>query len=175
MDRLQQALRVAERSRHKVAVLFLDLDRFKNINDTLGHATGDTLLQEVARRTRHVVRDMDTVGRTGGDEFVMILPELADNAQAALIAERVLDALRQPFQLDGHQLVITASIGISVSPDDGRDAQLLLKNADMAMYEAKAQGRNNYRFFTERMTAEVRQRLLLETACAARWGGRSCT
>lgn len=162
MDRLQQSLRVAERSRHKVAVLFLDLDRFKNINDTLGHATGDTLLQEVARRTRHVVREMDTVGRTGGDEFVMILPELADNAQAALIAERVLDALRQPFQLDGHQLVITASIGISVSPDDGRDAQLLLKNADMAMYEAKAQGRNNYRFFTERMTAEVRQRLLLE-------------
>jgi diguanylate cyclase (GGDEF)-like protein/PAS domain S-box-containing protein len=162
MDRLQQSLRVAERSRHKVAVLFMDLDRFKNINDTLGHATGDTLLQEVARRTRAVVRDMDTVGRTGGDEFVMILPELADNAQAALIAERVILALREPFILDGHQLVITASIGISISPDDGRDAQLLLKNADMAMYEAKAQGRNNYRFFTERMTAEVRQRLLLE-------------
>lgn len=162
MDRLQQSLRVAERSRHKVAVLFMDLDRFKNINDTLGHATGDTLLQEVARRTRAVVREMDTVGRTGGDEFVMILPELADNAQAALIAERVLDTLRQPFVLDGHQLVITASIGISISPDDGKDAQLLLKNADMAMYEAKAQGRNNYRFFTERMTAEVRQRLLME-------------
>ena len=162
MDRLQQSLRVAERSGHKVAVLFLDLDRFKNINDTLGHATGDTLLQEVARRTRAVVREMDTVGRTGGDEFVMILPELADNAPAALIAERVLAALRQPFHLDGHQLVITASIGISISPDDGKDAQMLLKNADMAMYEAKAQGRNNYHFFTERMTAEVRQRLLLE-------------
>ena len=141
----------------------MDLDRFKNINDSLGHATGDALLQAVARRTRGELRDMDTVGRTGGDEFVIILPELDDSDQAAGVAERILEALQAPFSVDGHQLVITASIGIAISPEDGSSAALLLKNADMAMYEAKAGGRNNFCFFSRHMTQQANERLLLES------------
>ncbi|MFC3626705.1 EAL domain-containing protein [Vogesella amnigena] len=166
-DRLQQSLRASSRSGHKVAVLFMDLDRFKNINDSLGHATGDALLQAVARRTRGELRDMDTVGRTGGDEFVIILPELVDSDQAAGVAERILEALQAPFSVDGHQLVITASIGIAISPEDGSNAALLLKNADMAMYEAKAGGRNNFCFFSRHMTQQANERLLLESQLRA--------
>ncbi|MFC3532757.1 EAL domain-containing protein [Vogesella facilis] len=162
-DRLQQSLHLAGRGGHQVAVLFMDLDRFKNINDSLGHATGDALLKAVAQRTRGELRDMDTVGRTGGDEFVIILPELADSAQAASVAERILEALQAPFSLDGHQLVVSASIGIAISPDDGHSAELLLKNADMAMYDAKAGGRNGFRFFTRHMTQAANERLLLES------------
>ncbi|WP_217450693.1 bifunctional diguanylate cyclase/phosphodiesterase [Vogesella oryzae] len=162
-DRLQQSLHIAQRASHKVAVLFMDLDRFKNINDSLGHATGDALLKAVAQRTRGELRDMDTVGRTGGDEFVIILPELTDSAQAASVAERILEALQAPFSLGGQQLVISASIGIAIYPDDGHGAELLLKNADMAMYDAKASGRNSFRFFTLQMTQEANQRLLLES------------
>ncbi|MDC7715325.1 EAL domain-containing protein [Vogesella sp. LYT5W] len=161
-DRLQQSLHLAERKQHKVAVLFMDLDRFKNVNDTLGHDAGDELLRQVAGRTQHMLREMDTVGRTGGDEFVIILPELADSAQAGLVAERVLQVLEAPFTIRGHTLVISASIGIAVAPADGGSPALLLKNADMAMYQAKASGRNAFRFFDPGMTAEVSERLLLE-------------
>ncbi len=161
-DRLQQSLRLAERKQHTVAVLFMDLDRFKNVNDTLGHDAGDELLRQVASRTRHMLREMDTVGRTGGDEFVIILPELADSAQAGLVAERVLQVLEAPFTLRGHTLVISASIGIAVAPTDGASPEALLKNADMAMYQAKANGRNAFCFFDASMTAEVSERLLLE-------------
>ncbi|SCK11545.1 EAL domain-containing protein [Vogesella sp. LIG4] len=170
-DRLQQALRLAHRGDGKVAVLFMDLDRFKNINDSLGHATGDALLQAVARRTHGELRDMDTVGRTGGDEFVIILPELSDSAQAASVAERILEALQAPFSLDGHQLVVSASIGIAISPDDGSNAALLLKNADMAMYEAKAAGRNNFHFFNRHMTRQANERLQLEGRLRAALAG----
>ncbi|WP_374498212.1 bifunctional diguanylate cyclase/phosphodiesterase [Vogesella indigofera] len=161
-DRLQQSLHLAERKQHAVAVLFMDLDRFKNVNDTLGHDAGDELLRQVASRTQHMLREMDTVGRTGGDEFVIILPELSGSAQAGMVAERVLQVLEAPFTLRGHTLVISASIGIAVSPADGSSPEVLLKNADMAMYQAKASGRNAFRFFTASMTAEVSERLLLE-------------
>ena len=161
-DRLLQALRIAERKHHQVAVLFMDLDRFKNVNDTLGHDAGDQLLCEVALRTKDTLREMDTVGRTGGDEFVIILPELDGMTQAALVAERILYALSKPFDIQGHTIVTSASIGIAISPNDGKSPDILLKNADMAMYGAKADGRNTFRFFTPSMTAEVSERLLLE-------------
>lgn len=144
-------------------MLFVDLDHFKNINDTLGHNKGDELLKQVASRLYGAVRELDTVGRTGGDEFVLILPAISQPDEAAQVAERILRAMQTPFDLGGASLVVGCSIGISLLPDDGQDIQTLLMNADLAMYHAKSQGRNTFRFYTREMNSQVAERLQLET------------
>ena len=150
-DRMERAIALAIRQSKKVAVLFLDLDGFKPINDRHGHATGDKLLQSVTLRLCACVRDCDTVSRLGGDEFVILLNDIADNEDAAVIARRVLRDISKPHVIDGKSLRVTASLGISVHPEDGSDADTLLKHADMAMYQAKAGGRNEFAFYSERM------------------------
>ena len=161
-DRIAQAISHAERNRSQVAVLFLDLDRFKNVNDSLGHSVGDKLLQEVARRLRGCMRASDTVSRQGGDEFVILMPDVADPADIARGAQKMLDAVASAYAIDGHELITTPSIGISVYPSDGEDVETLLKNADAAMYHAKESGRNNYQFFTQDMNTRALERLSLE-------------
>ncbi|MDP5240956.1 EAL domain-containing protein [Uliginosibacterium sp. 31-16] len=161
-DRLEQALGRAERSGSMLALLFLDLDRFKTINDSLGHLVGDRLLQSVAERLQHCVRDTDTICRQGGDEFIIVLPEIQDTEAPARIAEKILRRLAEPFEVDSHVLGTSFSIGIAVYPDDGTDADTLMKNADTAMYHAKENGRNTYRFFTETMNANALDRLQVE-------------
>src|SRR6202171_3546133 len=143
-DRLTQAVAVAHRHRQKLAVLFLDVDRFKHINDSLGHAIGDRLLQSVAQRLLACVRSSDTVSRQGGDEFVILLSELTHAQDAAVIADKILQALSTPHHIDDHNLHLTVSIGIVTYPDDGTEAETLMQNADFAMYDAKDNGRNNY-------------------------------
>ena len=161
-DRLDQALTQAGRSRQRLAVMFLDLDRFKNINDTLGHAVGDLLLKHVAEHLRKAVRAVDTVSRLGGDEFVVVLHEIERPDDAAMVAEKIITSLAIAVTLEGHQLHATPSIGISVFPDDGVEAYELMKNADTAMYHAKASGRNNFQFFTAKMNKESMQSFNLE-------------
>jgi len=162
LDRLQVALAHARRHGGTVAVMFLDLDQFKLINDTLGHGAGDRLLKGVADRLRACVREVDTVGRLGGDEFTLLLPEVGRGEDAAKIAEKILDAVGRPFQLDGRELFVTTSIGIGVHPSDGDDPETLLKSADSAMYRAKELGRNNYQLFTAAMNERAMSRLSLE-------------
>ena len=162
-DRLEQALTRSERSGNTLALLFLDLDRFKTINDSLGHLAGDRLLQAVAERLRHCVRESDTICRQGGDEFIIVLPEVNDAEVPARVAEKILRRLAEPFEIDGNVLGTSFSIGIAVYPDDGRQADVLMKNADTAMYHAKESGRNTYRFFTETMNANALERLQVET------------
>ncbi|MGE0383775.1 MAG: diguanylate cyclase [Gammaproteobacteria bacterium] len=145
-DRLDQALIRAARERGRAALLFLDLDGFKQVNDTLGHAAGDELLRMLADRIREVLRRADTAARLGGDEFVVVLADLQSNDDAALLAGRLLEALATPFEIDGRSVPVSASIGIGVYPDDGTDRKALLEAADAAMYRAKAEGRNRYRF-----------------------------
>lgn len=147
-DRLRQAGRLAARNHHSVALLFLDLDRFKAVNDSFGHAVGDLLLQAVAGRLKDCMRESDTVARLAGDEFTIILPHITARADAAMVAEKILAALATPFQLDGHEIRTSASIGIALYPDDARDEEDLVKLADAAMYTAKTQGRNLFRFYT---------------------------
>jgi len=148
-DRLDQALAAAQRHEASmIAVMFLDLDRFKRINDTLGHDAGDDLLREVARRLRETVREMDTVARLGGDEFVIMLPEIRDPKNAGAVARKVLDAVGQPHRLRGTYVLVTPSIGISLYPGDGGDATTLLKNADVAMYQVKSRGHAGICFYT---------------------------
>ncbi len=162
LDRLSQLLNEAQRNRERVAVLFLDLDDFKKINDTLGHDTGDKLLIEAASRLCSVVRSGDTVGRLGGDEFIILLGGLEDAADASPVVENLLNRFRDPFSIDGRELVLTASVGVAVYPDDGNNPSELLRNADSAMYHSKEQGRNTYSYFTDAMNQEVSRRLLLE-------------
>ncbi|MEJ2453276.1 MAG: EAL domain-containing protein [Candidatus Thiodiazotropha sp.] len=162
LDRLSQLINEANRTRERVAVLFLDLDDFKKINDTLGHDTGDKLLKEAASRLKSGVRRGDTVGRLGGDEFIVILGGLADNSDAGSVAETLLDRFRDSFKIDNRELILTSSIGISIYPDDGDTPSELLRKADSAMYHSKEQGRNTYSFFTEEMNQAVARRLLLE-------------
>ncbi len=152
-DRLTQAVALAHRHRQQLAVLFLDMDRFKHINDSLGHAIGDRLLQCVAKRLLACVRSSDTVGRQGGDEFVILLPEVKHPRDAALIADKILLALSKPYSIGRHELRLTASIGIVTYPDNGTDGETLTRNADVAMYYAKHRGRNNHRFFKPGMHA----------------------
>jgi diguanylate cyclase (GGDEF)-like protein/PAS domain S-box-containing protein len=146
-DRIGVALAHARRKERFAAVMFLDLDQFKTINDTLGHSVGDRLLQSVASRLSTCVRAEDTVARMGGDEFTILLPDLADRQGAIKVADKVLEAVRYPLSIDGMELYISTSIGISMFPEDGADAEALLKSADAAMYRAKDSGRNNYKFF----------------------------
>jgi diguanylate cyclase (GGDEF)-like protein/PAS domain S-box-containing protein len=147
-DRLEQAIKTAQRAGTRVGVAFIDLDRFKEVNDSLGHNAGDELLQTVARRLGDAVRADDTVARMGGDEFVVVFQHLQDGAQATTCVTALLQALRPPVELEGHEITITASVGISMFPDDARDAQELLRNADAAMYQAKGDGRARFHFYT---------------------------
>jgi len=146
-DRLLQALTTARRTGGKVALLFLDLDRFKNINDTLGHQAGDLLLQSVAIRLKSCVREMDTVCRQGGDEFMVLLTEIENANDASHVAAKIVNAMSEEHIIGDSRLIVTFSIGISIYPDDAMDSQLMMKNADTAMYTAKANGKNNYQFF----------------------------
>jgi diguanylate cyclase (GGDEF)-like protein/PAS domain S-box-containing protein len=161
-DRLTQSICLAERSGHKVGLLFLDLDGFKHINDCLGHTVGDRLLRTVAQCLRLCVRSSDTVSRLGGDEFVIMLSQISHARDAAYIADKVLQAIREPRHLGEHDLHLTASIGIVSYPDDGANAEMLLRNADFAMYQAKDAGRDNYQFFKPELNLRALERQSLQ-------------
>ena len=161
-DRLEQALKFAKSCGGQTAVLVLDLDHFKFINDTLGHVTGDAMLQAVAERLIICVRDIDTVARMGGDEFTVLMPNILQQEEAVFVAERILAAFRAPLQVEGQELHITPSIGISRFPDHGEDADTLLKHADTAMYQVKEQGKNSYLIFSPTMIEQAVQKVLLE-------------
>jgi diguanylate cyclase (GGDEF)-like protein len=161
-DRLQISLANASRAQTTLAVMFLDLDRFNTINDTLGHTVGDHLLKEVAHRLTGSLREGDTVARWGGDEFTVLLPYVEDNNDIATTAERILEALRTPFEMEGHELFITFSIGIAIYGADGDDAETLIKHADTALYQAKQTGRNNYQFFTTALASLAPEQLAVE-------------
>lgn len=148
-DRLEKSLELAKRTKKMLATLFLDLDGFKKVNDTLGHDMGDLLLQAVAQRLLVSVRSTDTVARMGGDEFTIVLTEMENPGDAELVAKKALEALRKPFILNEHTIEVTVSIGISLYPVNGQDVQTLMKQADIAMYIAKGSGKNNYHFYCE--------------------------
>ena len=161
-DRLGQAIAHAQRNHGIIALLFLDLDGFKHINDSLGHPAGDKLLQSVAKRLTACIRNPDTVSRQGGDEFLVVLQDIARPEDAAVTAQRILDCVAQIHFVDNHNLLVTASIGISIYPDDGFNAETLIKNADTAMYQAKAQGRQRFRFFKLEMNVRAVERQFIE-------------
>jgi diguanylate cyclase (GGDEF)-like protein len=163
-DRLALAVSQAQRQGSRLAVLFLDLDHFKVINDSLGHSLGDLLLQQVAGRLTGCLRAGDTVARLGGDEFTLLLPGVQGPAESERVAGKVLDTLREPFRLEGRELFVTASMGISLYPDDGEDADMLVRNADAAMYRAKEQGRDSHRLYAPPMNEMATERLALEGA-----------
>lgn len=163
-DRLTLALAHANRHRRMLAILFVDLDRFKTIVDTLGHAIGDHVLRGVAERLSSSLEEGDTLARLGGDEFVILLPQIHRADKAVKLAQKVLEALKPAFHFSGHELHITTSIGIALYPYDGEDADTLLKNADTALYRAKEQGRNNYQLYTPAMNARAFERLALENS-----------
>ncbi|QQS54781.1 MAG: EAL domain-containing protein [Candidatus Competibacteraceae bacterium] len=164
LDRIDQALAVANRAGHKVIVLFVDLDRFKRINDSLGHAAGDVCLRQVARLLSAVVRQEDTIGRMGGDEFLVVLPDARHGRDAVRVAKLIQQALARPLSIMGHEFSLGTSIGISIFPDDGRDTETLIKNADIAMYRAKESARNSYQFYTSDLNAPVLAALETEAA-----------
>jgi diguanylate cyclase (GGDEF)-like protein/PAS domain S-box-containing protein len=161
-DRLNQAITTAGRNGNRMAILFLDLDGFKHINDSLGHAIGDKLLQSVAKRLLASVRTSDTVSRIGGDEFVVLLSEVAHAGDAGVKAGKILAALNAPLEIDQHNLRVTASIGVTTYPEDGQETAMLIKNADLAMYQAKENGRNNYQFFEKDMNVRALERQSVE-------------
>jgi diguanylate cyclase (GGDEF)-like protein/PAS domain S-box-containing protein len=163
-DRLSTALADARRQKYKIAVLFIDLDSFKDINDSLGHSVGDLLLQEIAKRLKRCAREQDSVARLGGDEFLMMLTHVKDVSDAAVAAERLMNSITAELVVQGHSLSIGCSIGISVFPEHGANYEILIKNADAAMYRAKSLGKNNFRFFTQDMNAQAAERLTLETS-----------
>jgi diguanylate cyclase (GGDEF)-like protein/PAS domain S-box-containing protein len=162
LDRLSQAIAFANRSGDQVAVLLIDLDRFKNINDSLGHDVGDKLITGIARKLLSQIREVDTLARLGGDEFVILLADVAHEDAVAMLAQQVLESLSQPMTIQGHELYPAGSIGISLFPKDGIDSQTLIKNADTAMYRAKDAGRNNFQFYAHAMNARALDRLKLE-------------
>lgn len=159
LDRLEQGFGRTKRQKSQLGLLYIDLDRFKKINDSFGHTTGDTLLISVAERLCQCIRVSDTACRLGGDEFTIILPEIQDISDAGKVAEKIITIMDEPFNIDGHEINISPSIGVSIYPDDAEDIESLLKNADSAMYHAKSRGRNNYQYYTQAMNAEARQRL----------------
>ena len=161
---LVQGMHQARRYERCLALLFLDLDRFKTINDTLGHKAGDELLQEVGRRLRGCIRDSDVIARLGGDEFVILLPEIAHATQAVPVTRKILAEVGKPYTLVGHEYRITVSIGISLFPNDGEDEQTLMKNADIAMYHAKEKGKNNFQFYSEQLSTDALEHLALESS-----------
>jgi diguanylate cyclase (GGDEF)-like protein/PAS domain S-box-containing protein len=163
-DRLSQSLNRAKRNEKLVGIMFLDLDHFKDINDTLGHLFGDRLLQEVTKRLLELVRTDDTVARLGGDEFTIILENLSNIVDAESVAEKILHALRRPFQLGEHEIYVTTSIGITLYPMDDNDIEKLIMNADGAMFQAKSHGRNTYELYTAKIFSDAAERLALETA-----------
>lgn len=163
-DRLARSVARAERSGRKVAVLFIDLDNFKNINDTLGHDVGDELLRQVSRRLSECVRLEDTIARQGGDEFIVLLDNLDEGRNASIVAQKILNSLRQPLVLGGTEQHVSGSVGIALYPEDGRDAQTLMKNADTAMFHGKSLGKNTYQYFTAQMNIAVKRRMTLESA-----------
>jgi diguanylate cyclase (GGDEF)-like protein len=154
-DRLAQSIALARRHRKRVALLYLDLDNFKDVNDSLGHSIGDQLLQSTAKRLEACVRHSDTVSRHGGDEFVVLLSEVEAAQDAARAAEKLIKAMAEPHLIGEHRLNVTLSIGISIYPEDGDDVESVLTNADIAMYHAKRGGRNNYRRFTPDMRTSI--------------------
>jgi diguanylate cyclase (GGDEF)-like protein/PAS domain S-box-containing protein len=163
-DRLGHSIARAERGGRKVAVLFIDLDNFKNINDTLGHDVGDELLRQVSARLKECVRIEDTIARQGGDEFIVLIESLDDSRGASVVAQKILNVLRAPFPLAGTEQHVSGSVGIALYPDDGRDAQTLMKSADTAMFHGKSQGKNTYQYFTSQMNVAVKRRMTLESA-----------
>ena len=162
-DRLNQAIRSAKRHRNTVAVMLLDVDRFKEVNDTLGHHIGDQLLVQTAVRLIGCVRETDTVARMGGDEFLAILPEIGSASNVVHMAEKFIEALSTPFKIEEHEVFVSGSVGMTMYPNDSEDAHMLVKNADTAMYHAKAQGKNNFKFFTEEINKSTIERFRLES------------
>jgi diguanylate cyclase (GGDEF)-like protein/PAS domain S-box-containing protein len=162
-DRVEQALAQSQRHQTKVAMLFIDLDHFKNINDSLGHDVGDELLKQVATRLKRCLRRTDTLARLGGDEFIGLLTEIGTEGEASHVAEKMVEILSQPFELSGHQLHVTPSIGISIGPDDGNTQVQLMRSADLAMYRAKESGRNRFAFYEVEMNRKAVERLRLES------------
>ena len=162
-DRLGQAIRTAKRDSKKLGVLFIDLDNFKNINDTLGHLVGDKFLIQVAERMNEAIREQDTVARIGGDEFIILLEELIGPQDASRVAKAIIGRMSEPFVIDGHEGYSVASVGISIFPDDGKDASTLVKHADTAMYTAKEQGKNDFRFFIDDMNVRTFERVRMES------------
>lgn len=164
LEALDQNLYRARRRRSRVALIFVDLDGFKGVNDNLGHDAGDDLLRLTAERLRRAIRKSDMVARMGGDEFTVVVQDLERGHDAAMVAQKALEEVVQPCVLNGREILITASVGISVYPDDGEDPQTLLRNADLAMYRAKAEGKNTYRFFTPAMSDRAQERLVMEAS-----------
>lgn len=160
---LEHAIKRAERENTKIALLFVDLDRFKNINDTLGHQVGDKLLKKAAQRLSASVRDSDTIARLGGDEFVVMMEFMGDIEDPATVAKKIIAGIQEEFLIDGYELFIGASIGISIYPEDGRNADDLIKAADIAMYQVKNEGKNDYRFYASQLSDHARERLTLDT------------
>jgi diguanylate cyclase (GGDEF)-like protein len=161
-DRYEQAIAQADRAHSGVAVLFLDLDNFKQVNDTLGHNYGDQLLVRVVERLRSCLRDADTISRQGGDEFVILLPNLRDLAVISGIAQQIVETFAVPFEIDTYSINTTFSIGVSLYPDDGKEFDTLLRNADTALYQAKDSGRDTYRFFSDKMNIDAQEQLQLQ-------------
>ena len=161
-DRLSQELAKARRHKELLAIMFADLDRFKIINDTLGHTTGDLLLKAVSERLKNIIREGDTVSRLGGDEFIMLFPDITSPGDISRIAKKILESLTNVFELNDTEVYVTASIGISIFPENGDNVEILVKNADAAMYYAKEQGRNNYQFYGSAINASVLEKIRMQ-------------